>query len=189
MRDEAEVWQALLRRNGLSVTDLAGQLGVTRQHAHRLLTGRWPAESQRSELEAALALGTPTNGRPLYAIGELDDSGDLDLVPAGDAQALFADRDVGTTVAHRLEAAARRVCVRPVWQRYAWRNLVGFHAAWGAQPEPRKLFIVDNGETEIPVAAIVEEIRTGLDATLRSRAQARDPAYLSEVELRLQRLN
>ena len=28
MRDEAQVWQALLRRKGLSVTDLAGQLGV-----------------------------------------------------------------------------------------------------------------------------------------------------------------
>jgi len=119
MRDESEVWQALLKRKGLSVTDLAGQLGVTRQHAHRLLTGRRPAESQRDELEQALALGTPISGNPLYGIGELD----------------------------------------------------------------------DNGETEIPVAAIVEEIRTGLDATLRGRAQARDPAYLSEVELRLQRLN
>ena len=94
-----------------------------------------------------------------------------------------------TDVARALEPASLHVCVLPVWPGYAWRNLVGFHAAWGAQPEPRKLFIVDNGETEIPVAAIVEEIRTGLDATLRSRAQARDPAYLSEVELRLQRLN
>ena len=83
MRDEAQVWQALLRRRGLSVTDLAGQLGVTRQHAHRLLTGRRPAESQRAELEHALALGTPTAGNPLYAIGELDDNGELDIVPAG----------------------------------------------------------------------------------------------------------
>jgi hypothetical protein len=46
----------------------------------------------------------------------------------------------------------------------------------GAQPEPQS-FIVDNGETEIPVAAIVEEIRTGLDATLRSRAQADRPIW------------
>ena len=189
MRDESEVWQALLKRKGLSVTDLAGQLGVTRQHAHRLLTGRRPAASQRDELEHALALGTPTSGNPLYGVGELDDNGELDLVPAGDAQPLFASRDVATDVARALEPASLHVCVLPVWPGYAWRNLVGFHAAWGAQPEPRKLFIVDNGETEIPVAAIVEEIRTGLDATLRSRAQARDPAYLSEVELRLQRLN
>src|SRR3954469_17911668 len=161
MRDEAEVWQALLRRNGLSVTDLAGQLGVTRQHAHRLLTGRRPAESQRSELEAALALGTPTNGRPLYAIGELDDSGELDLVPAGDAQPLFADRDVATTVAQQLEAASRHVCVLPVWPTYAWRNLVGFHAAWGADPEARKLFVVDRvtGD-ELPLDAVLDEIRS-----------------------------
>src|SRR5918994_2881306 len=86
MRDESDVWQALLRRKGLSVTDLAGQLGVTRQHAHWLLTGRRPAETQRAELESALALGTPSNGRPLFAIGELDDDGELDLVPAGEAQ-------------------------------------------------------------------------------------------------------
>src|SRR5690242_17281741 len=104
MRDESDVWQALLRRKGLSVTDLAGQLGVTRQHAHRLLTGRRPVETQRDELESALALGTqtPTTTRPLYAIGELDDNGELDLVPAGDAQPLFADREVATSVAQDL---------------------------------------------------------------------------------------
>jgi Plasmid maintenance system antidote protein len=77
MRDESEVWQALLKRKGLSVTDLAGQLGVTRQHAHRLLTGRRPAEAQRDELEQALALGPPTSGNPLYGVGELDDDGEL----------------------------------------------------------------------------------------------------------------
>ncbi|HEU5277279.1 MAG TPA: hypothetical protein VFU26_00080 [Gaiellaceae bacterium] len=189
MRAESEVWQALLRRKGLSVTDLAGQLGVTRQHAHRLLTGRRPAESQRDELEQALALGTPTRGRPLYAIGELDDKGELEIVPAGDAQPLFAGRDVATDVALSLEPASYHVCVLPVWPEYAWRNLVAFHAAWGAQPEPRKLFVVDNGEVELPVESIIEEVRAGLDATLRSRAQAHDPAYLSEVESRLQRLN
>jgi transcriptional regulator with XRE-family HTH domain len=92
MRDESDVWQALLRRKGLSVTEIAGQLGVTRQHAHRLLTGRRPAETQRAELEGALALGAAAGGKPLFAIGELDDDGELDLVPAGDAQPLFADR-------------------------------------------------------------------------------------------------
>ena len=189
MRDEAEVWQALLRRKGLSVTDLAGQLGVTRQHAHRLLTGRRPEDSQRDELEHALALGTPTAGRPLFAVGELDDNGELDIVPAGDAQPLFASREVATDVARALEPASLHVCVLPVWPAYAWRNLVAFHAAWGADPEPRKLFIVDDGNEELPLDALVGEIRAGLDATLRSRAQARDPAYLSEVESRLQRLN
>ncbi|SRR5712691_3949168 len=185
MRDESEVWQALLRRKGLSVTDLASQLGVTRQHAHRLLTGRRPAESQRAELEGALALGTPAEGHPLFAIGELDDNGELDIVPAGDAQPLFADRDLATTVAHDLEAACRHVCVLPVWPTYAWRHLVTFHAAWGAEPEPRKLFVVDASDDEIPLETLVNEIRAGLEATLRSRAQAYDPAFLGEVESRL----
>jgi transcriptional regulator with XRE-family HTH domain len=189
MREESEVWQALLRRKGLSVTDLAARLGVTRQHAHRLLTGRRPAESQRDDLEQALALGTPTRGRPLFAVGELDDHGELELVPAGDAQPLFAHREVATDVARALEPASHDVCVLPVWPEYAWRNLVAFHAAWGARPEPRKLFVVDNGHEDLPLDALVGEIRAGLDATLRSRAQAHDPAYLSEVESRLQRLN
>ena len=81
MRAESEVWQALLRRKGLSVTDLAAQLGVTRQHAHRLLAGHRPADSQREELEHALALGTPTAGNPLFAVGELDDNGELTSFP------------------------------------------------------------------------------------------------------------
>jgi len=186
MRDEHEVWQALLRRKGLSVTDLASHLGVTRQHAHRLLTGRRPAETQRDELEGALALGTPSGNRPLYAIGELDENGELDVVPAGDAQPLFADRDVATSVAQELEAASQHVCVLPVWPGYAWRNLVGFHAAWGADPEARKLFVVDSvSDDELPLDAFLEEIRAGLDATLRARAQAHDPVSLHEVESQL----
>jgi transcriptional regulator with XRE-family HTH domain len=185
MRHESEVWQALLKRKGLSVTDLAGQLGVTRQHAHRLLTARRPAESQRGELEAALALGSPTEGRPLYAIGELDDNGELDLVPAGDAQPLFADREVATSVAQDLEPASRHVCVLPVWPTYAWRNLVGFHAAWGAEPEPRKVFVADAGDEDLPVDAVLEEIRGGLEATLRARALAHDSIFLQEVDSRL----
>jgi transcriptional regulator with XRE-family HTH domain len=185
MREESEVWLALLRRQGLSVTDLAGQLGVTRQHAHRLLTGRRPAETQRDELENALALGAPSSGRPLYAIGELADDGELDLVPAGDTQPLFADREVATCVAQDLEAASRHVCVLPVWPTYAWRNLVGFHAAWGAEPEARKVFIVDAVDDDLPVDAVLEEIRAGLEATLRARALAHDPAFLEEVDSRL----
>lgn len=186
MRDEAAVWQALLRRKGLSVTDLAGQLGVTRQHAHRLLTGRRPAETQRAELEVALALGSSSGGHPLYAIGELAADGELDLVPAGDAQPLFADREVAAQVAQELEASSGDVCVLPVWPAYAWRNLVAFHAAWGAEPEPRKLFVVDETDEDgLPLDAVVEEIRTGLEATLRARAQAHDPALLGEVDSRL----
>jgi transcriptional regulator with XRE-family HTH domain len=189
MRAESEVWQALLRRKGLSVTELAGELGVTRQHAHRLLSGRRPAESHREDLERALALGTPTAGKPLFAIGELEDNGELEIVPAGDTQPLFASREVATDVARALDVASLQVCVLPVWPAYGWRNLVAFHAAWGADPEPRKVFVVDNGDEDLPLDALVGEIRAGLDATLRGRAKARDPAYLSEVESRLQRLN
>jgi transcriptional regulator with XRE-family HTH domain len=185
MHEESEVWQALLRRKGLSVTDLAGRLGVTRQHAHRLLTGRRPAETQRDELESALALGTSTGGHPLYAIGELDDSGELDVVPAGDAQPLFADRDVATSVAYELEPASSHVCVLPLWPTYAWRNLVAFHAAWGAEPEPRKIFVVDRSDDELPLDTLLEEIRNGLEATLRARALARDGTFLREVDSRL----
>jgi hypothetical protein len=189
MRDESDVWQALLRRKGLSVTDLARRLGVTRQHAHRLLTVRGPAEPERSELEGALALGSSTSGKPLFAIGELDDDGELDLIPAGDAQPLFASREVATDVARALEPISSHVCVVPVWPEYAWRTLVAFHVAWGVDPEPRKLFVVDNGEIEVPVEKLVEEIRSGLEATLRGRGQARGPAFLDEVESRLQWLN
>src|SRR6266542_2337149 len=185
MRAESEVWQALLRRKGLSVTDLAGQLGVTRQHAHRLLSGRRPAESQREELEHALALGSPTKGNPLFAVGELDDNGELDIVPAGDAQPLFASREVATDVARALESASLHVCVLPVWPAYAWRNLVAFHAAWGAEPETRKLFVVDEAAGDVPLDAILGEIRAGLEATLRARSQAHDPAFLQEVDSRL----
>jgi transcriptional regulator with XRE-family HTH domain len=185
MRDEAQVWLALLRRNAVSVADLAGQLGVTRQHAHRLLTGRRPAESQRLELDSALALGVPGNGHPLYAIGELDDSGELDLVPAGDAQPLFADRHVAMSLAEELEGASPHVCVLPVWPSYAWRNLVAFHAAWGAQPEPRKVFVVDGSDDDVPLDALLKEICTGLEATLRARALGRDPAFLHDVDSRL----
>jgi transcriptional regulator with XRE-family HTH domain len=184
MRTDADVWQALLHRKGLSVADLAGRIGVTRQHAHRLVTGRRPAGTQRDDLEAALALGEQTGGRPLYAIAELDKSGDLDLIPAGDAQPLFVDDEVARRIAQTLEGVSWEVCVVPVWPAYAWRSLVGFHAAWGAEPEPRKLFVADDTAAGVSPEAILNEIRTGLEATLRARAQARDPAFLREVEAR-----
>jgi transcriptional regulator with XRE-family HTH domain len=185
MRQDAEVWQALLRRKGLSVTDLAGQLGVTHQHANRLLTGRRPPETQRDELDSALALGTSNGSRPLYAIGELDDTGELDLVPAGDAQPLFADRDVAGAVAEELDLVSRNVCVLPVWPTHAWRNLVGFHAAWGAEPEPRKVFVVDTDDDELPLDAVLEEVQAGLEATLHARALAHDESFRREVDFRL----
>src|SRR5262249_58909616 len=97
------------------------------------------AGTQRGDLEVTLALGKPVAGRPVYAIAELDRSGELDLVPAGDAQPLFADRSRAIRVARMLDSASRDVCVVPVWPAYAWRNLVGLHAASGAAAEPRQL--------------------------------------------------
>jgi transcriptional regulator with XRE-family HTH domain len=186
VRREHEVWQALLRRKGLSVNELGSRLGITRQHAHRLLTGRRPAEAQRDELEAALALGTGTSGHPLFAVGELDESGELDVVPAGDTQPLFAAREVATKVAGELDAVSPHVCVVPLWPDYAWRALVAFHAAWGANPEVRKVFVADDaGADELPADAVLSEIRAGLEATLRARAQGREPAFLQEVSGRL----
>jgi transcriptional regulator with XRE-family HTH domain len=186
VRDDHEVWQALLRRKGLSVTDLAARLGITRQHAHRLLTGRRPAELQRQELERALALGRAGSGSPLFAVGELDRSGELDIVPAGDTQPLFADRELAADVARDLQGVSAHVCVVPLWPEHAWRTLVAFHAAWGAEPEGRKVFVVDAAAEEgLSFGAVLTEIRTGLEATLRARAKAREPAFLQEVEGRL----
>jgi hypothetical protein len=186
MRGEHEVWQALLRRTGLSVMDLAKRLGITRQHAHRLLTGRRPAESQRDELEAALALGAPSSGRLFFAVGELDDSGELEVVPAGDTQPLFAARHLATAVARELEEVSPYVCVLPLWPEHAWRTLVAFHAAWGAEPEVRKVFVVDDAAgDELPLEVVLNEIRSGLEGTLLARAQGREPAFLREIEARL----
>jgi transcriptional regulator with XRE-family HTH domain len=186
VREEHEVWHALLRRKGLGVTDLADQLGITQQHAQQLLTGLRPAESQRDEIEAALALGAEGSGWPLFAIGELDDGAELELVPAGDTQPLFAKRETATRVARELENVSTQVCVVPVRPAHAWRTLVAFHAAWGAEPETRKVFVVDDAATdEVPEAAVLRQIRAGFEATLRSRAKAREPAFLQEVEARL----
>jgi hypothetical protein len=170
----------------MSVEDLAERLGVAADHAERLLSGRRSVGESRNGLESALALGNSTAERPLYAVGELDGSGELDLVPAGDAQPLFADRELARRVAQMLDSSSRDVCVVPVWPAYAWRNLVGFHAAWGAEPETRKLFVVDAADDhDLPFEAVLEEIRSGLETTLRAREKARDPAFLQEVEARL----
>jgi transcriptional regulator with XRE-family HTH domain len=186
MRDESAVWQALLRRKGLSVPQLAERLGVTRQHAHRVLTGRRSADAQLDALEHALALGAPLDdAQPLFAVGELDDDGELDLVPAGDAQPLFADRSVAATVARELRDVSPAVCVIPVWPAYAWRNLVAFHAAWGVEPDRRKVFVLDQEDLGIPLESLLDEVRAGLEVTLQIRTQARDRRRLAEIEFQL----
>ena len=185
MRGDADVWQALFRRKNLSVDELAERLGLPPDQAQRLLNGGRPPGPHRDKLEATLALGTSTAGRPLYAVAELDDSGEIELVSAGDAQPLFSDREAARRIAQKLESASRDVCVVPVWPSYAWRTLVGFHAAWGAEPEPRKVFVADASDEDLPVESVLDEIRAGLEATLRARVEAHNPAFLQQVDARL----
>jgi hypothetical protein len=59
----------------------------------------------------------------------------------------------------------------------------------GRRPGAPKLFVVDEPDQPLPLEALVEEIRTGLEFTLVTRAQAHDPASLAEVEVPLQRLH
>jgi len=183
MPEDAEVWQALLRAKGLTVAQLAEDLRTTRQHAHRLVTGKRSADARREDLDRALALGPRrTEGRPLYAVAMLGQDGELELVPAGDAQPLFADPEIAAGVARDLEELNRGACVVPVWPEYAWRRTVAFHAAWGSTAEPRNVFLADDRNAGIPVETLLEELHGGYAETLRLRAVGEDPARLRQVE-------
>ncbi|MFY9579911.1 MAG: hypothetical protein WAQ33_11335 [Gaiellaceae bacterium] len=189
MPEDADVWQALLRAKGLTVAQLAEDLRTTRQHAHRLLTGKRSADARRDELDRALALGPRrSDSRPLYAVAILSRDGELELLPAGDAQPLYADREVASNVAEWLHELDHGACVVPVWPEYAWRRTVAFHAAWGSMAEPRSIFVVDDPRTGVPVQALVDEIYGGYVETLRLRAAAEDPARLHEVDTLLERV-
>jgi len=183
MPEDADVWQALLRAKGLTVAQLAEDLRTTRQHAHRLLTGKRSADARRDELDRALALGPRRrDGRPLYALAMLGTDGDLELLPAGDTQPLFGDRDLATTVADSVGQWNGGVCVVPVWPEFAWRRTVAFHAAWGSAAEPRNVFRVDDPEVDVALEAIVGELYGGYAETLRLRSVADDPDRLGQIE-------
>jgi transcriptional regulator with XRE-family HTH domain len=183
MPEDADVWQALLRAKGLTVAELAEDLRTTRQHAHRLLTGKRSADARRDELDRALALGPRrTDGRPLYALAMLAADGELELLPAGDTQPLFSDRELAASVADSLADLNDALCVVPVWPEYAWRRTVAFHAAWGSTAEPRNVFRVDENEFDVPVEAVVDELRGGYADTLRLRSVADDPERLEKIE-------
>ena len=190
MPEESDVWRALLRAKGVTVSELATQLRATRQHTHRLLTGRRSADARRDDLDRALALGsTPPDGRPAYALAILDADGDLDLLPAGDTQPLFVDRELATRLAAELAPLSSEVCVVPLSPEYAWRRLVAFHAAWGSEAEPRRVFLVDDPGLEVAVDSLVDELRDGFAETLRLRAAAHDPARLHEIRTLRDRLD
>jgi transcriptional regulator with XRE-family HTH domain len=190
MAEEADVWRALLRARGLTVSELATRLQTTRQHAHRLLTGRRSADARRDDLDRELALGGgEANGRPAYGLAVLGPDAQLDLLPAGDTQPLFADRGLAAETAEILVVEHPDVCVVPVMPGYAWRSLVAFHAAWGSDPEPRQVFLVDDPTEDLPVDEILDELRLGFFETLRLRAAADDPDYLREIERLGERLD
>ena len=115
--------------------------------------------------------------------------GAIELVPAGDTQPLFASRELATNVASSLAEPHPAVCVVPVWPGHAWRHLVAFHAAWGVRPEPRKIFLGDDRDRDVPLDALVEELRVGFAETLRLRKLGEDPTLLAEVESALDRLH
>jgi transcriptional regulator with XRE-family HTH domain len=190
MPEDADVWQALLRAKGLTVAQLAEDLRTTRQHAHRLLTGKRSADARREELDRALALGPRrTTGRPLYAVATLDPDGELELVPAGDTQPLYADRDLATNVAESLQELDQGICVVPVWPEYAWRRTVAFYAAWGSTAEPRNVFLVDDPDSGVPPQNLLDELYGGYAVTVRLRAVAEDSLRLREVESLLESLS
>jgi hypothetical protein len=189
MATDADVLHALLHEQGRSVADLAAELGMTRQHAHRLLTGRRNAHVREGDLDRALALGQrPPHGDPAYALATLTEER-LQLVPAGDTLPLFATRELAAAVAGPLQESHRGVCVVPVWPSHAWRHLVAFHAAWGVEAEPRKIFLVDDRDPDLPVDVLLDELRGGFAETLRLRALGDDPTLRAEVERSLDRLH
>jgi len=190
MAEDAEVWRALLRARGLTVSELATRLQTTRQHAHRLLTGRRSADARRDDLDRELALGGgEANGRPAYALAVLGPDAQLDLLPAGDAQPLFVYRELAAETAELLADDDPGICVVPVLPEYAWRSLVAFHAAWGSDPDPRQVFLVDDPTEDLPIDEILDELRGGFAETLRLRAAADDPDYLREIEALSERLD
>lgn len=189
MATDADVLHALLHEQGRSVAELAAELGMTRQHTHRLLTGRRNVDVRAADLDRALALGPrPPHGVPAFALATLAD-GRLELVPAGDTLPLFASRGVATVVAAPLQDEHSGLCAVPVWPAYAWRHLVAFHAAWGVEAEPRKIFLVDDSDPDLPLDALLGELRAGFAETLRLRALGDDPTLRAEVERRVDRLH
>jgi hypothetical protein len=185
---DSQVWQALLRAKGLTVAELALRLRTTRQHAHRLLTGRRSADARREDIDRALALGRDRTGSPAYALAVLSADGEVDLLPAGDTQPLFRDRDSATRVATALGEGSDGVFVVPVWPDYAWRKLVAFHAAWGSDAQPRSVFLVDESDPDLPTEVLLDELHRGFVETLRLRAAADDPKRLRDIETRFAEL-
>lgn len=164
MPAQSEIFAALARAKGVGASELARGLGISRQHAHRLLRGERDAGARVEELERLLALGASEadgDGVPLYAVAALDD--ELELLTAGGTQPLFEQRQHAERAAALVADA--HVVVVPVWRSYAWRRLVRAYAVWGAAPEPRNVFVVD-ATPDLPLDAVLRELAASLRTTL-----------------------
>jgi hypothetical protein len=183
MPHDAEVWQALLRVKGMTAQELASRLRTTLPELQALLEQSADGRARTEHVDRILALGEERPGTPPYALCVLSADGEIDLLSAGDTQPLFAERSFATEVAEGLSDAADVFAV-PVWPDYAWRKLVGFHAAWGSDPESRSVFLVDELDPEVSIDEVLEELERGFRSTLQLRAAADDPARLRDVEAR-----
>jgi hypothetical protein len=57
------------------------------------------------------------------------------------------------------------------------------------EPEPRNVFLVDDHDPDLPVSALLDELRAGFSETLRLRALGEDPVLRAEVERAVDRLH
>jgi hypothetical protein len=183
MPHDADVRQALLRAKGLTPAELATRLGTTLPEAQALLAREDNGRTRADDVDRLLALGPDRPGSPPYALAVLSADGEIDLLPAGDTQPLFAERGLAMEFAEELADAAD-VFVVPVWPEYAWRKLVAFHAAWGSDPQPRSVFLADELDPDVSIDVVLAELEAGFRETLRLRAAADDPDRLREVEAR-----
>jgi hypothetical protein len=181
MAHDAEVWQALLRAKGMTPAELATRLRTTWPELQSLLEHDANGRARTEHVDRLLALGKERPGSPPYALCVLSADGEIELLSAGDTQPLFAERSFAAEVAEGL-ADAGEVFVVPVWPDYAWRKLVSFHAAWGSEPEPRAVFVVDELDPEVSIEEVLEELEQGFRATLRLRAAGEDGDRLRDVE-------
>ena len=175
MPAQSEVFAALAREKALGASEIARGLGISRQHAHRLLRGEREAGARAVDLERLLALGEEEPEGPFYALALIDPNGGVELLTAGGTHPLFRRREN----AHRAAAgvADPAVAVVPVWRAYAWNHLARAYAVWGTQPEPRNVFVAD-GDPDLPLEAVLREIATGWRTTLEliRRAAVAAPA-------------
>lgn len=159
MPARSDIFTALSREKALGASDVARGLGISRQHAHRLLRGEREPGARFDELERLLALGEDGDDGPQYAVAMLGPAG-VELLTTGATQPLFEQRENAERVAELIDDAV----VVPVWRSYAWRRLVQAYAVWGTEPEERNLFIAD-AEDDLPFEAIFDELTEGLRAT------------------------